>query len=151
MGPLISAGQRDRVAAYVPDDAPVAIRGRAPSGPGFWYPPIVLAPVDPSSAAWREEIFGPVVAVVPFDDEAEAVAAANDSVYGLAAAVWTRDLSRSHRLAKQLQAGTVWLNAQFAWDPAMPFGGHKQSGWGYEYGLEGVESYMQTKAVYTGI
>jgi phenylacetaldehyde dehydrogenase len=74
---------------------------------------------------------------------------ANDSVYGLAAAGWTQDLSRAHRLAKQLQAGTVWLNAQFASDPAMPFGGYKQSGWGYEYGLEGVEAYMQTKAVYT--
>jgi phenylacetaldehyde dehydrogenase len=76
---------------------------------------------------------------------------ANDSVYGLAAAGWTQDLSRAHRLAKQLQAGTVWLNAQFASDPAMPFGGYKQSGWGYEYGLEGVEAYMQTKAVYTGL
>jgi aldehyde dehydrogenase (NAD+) len=118
---------------------------------GYFVEPTVLTKVRPDMRLFREEIFGPVVAVVPFDDEDEVVAAANDSVYGLAAAVWTQNLPRAHRLAKRLQAGTVWLNAQFAWDPAMPFGGYKQSGWGYEYGLEGVEAYMQTKSVYTGL
>jgi aldehyde dehydrogenase (NAD+) len=111
----------------------------------------VLTNVRSDMRLYREEIFGPVVAVMPFDDEEEVVAMANDSIYGLAAAVWTNDLGRSHRLAKRLEAGTVWLNAQFAWDPAMPFGGYKQSGWGQEYAIEGVEAYMKTKAVYTGI
>lgn len=155
IGPLISRKQLDRVMGFIDEGrregVEIVAGGRRLDRRGYFVEPTVLTNVRPDMRLFREEIFGPVVAVVPFDDEAEAVAAANDSVYGLAAAVWTRDLSRSHRLAKQLQAGTVWLNAQFAWDPAMPFGGHKQSGWGYEYGLEGVESYMQTKAVYTGI
>jgi aldehyde dehydrogenase (NAD+) len=100
---------------------------------------------------FREEIFGPVVAVMPFDEEEEVIKAANNSLYGLAAGVLTNDLGRFHRLAKRLQAGTGWLNAQFAWDPAMPFGGYKQPGWGHDYWWEGVNSYLSTKSVYAGM
>jgi acyl-CoA reductase-like NAD-dependent aldehyde dehydrogenase len=155
IGPLISRKQLDRVMGFLDegrrDGVEVVTGGRRLDRRGYFVEPTVLTGVRPEMRLFREEMFGPVVAVVPFDSEEEVVAAANDSIYGLAAAVWTRDLSRSHRLAKRLQAGTVWLNAQFAWDPALPFGGYKQSGWGHEYAWEGVNAYLNTKAVYTGI
>ncbi len=99
MGPLISAGQRETVASFVPDDAPVAFRGSAPDGPGFWFPPTVLSPVSNDDRAAREEIFGPVACVIPFDDEAEAIAIANDTIYGLSGSIWTRDGARALRVA----------------------------------------------------
>src|SRR4051812_5515230 len=105
MGPLISRAQWDRVASYVPDDAPVAFRGTAPGGPGFWFPPTVLAPVDPQDRAVTEEIFGPVVAVVPFDDEDDAVRVANQGEYGLSGSPWTRDLGRALRVSRGIEAG----------------------------------------------
>jgi len=155
IGPLISRKQLDRVTGFLDegrrDGVEIITGGRRLDRRGYFVEPTVLTRVRPEMRLFREEIFGPVVAVVPFDEEDEVVASANNSIYGLAAAVWTNDLSRSHRLAKRLQAGTVWLNAQFAWDPAMPFGGYKQSGWGHEYGWEGVNAYLSTKSVYTGI
>jgi phenylacetaldehyde dehydrogenase len=155
IGPLISRKQLGRVMEYIDegrrDGVEIVTGGKRLDRPGYFVEPTVLTGVRTDMRLYREEIFGPVVAVMPFDDEEEVIAEANNSIYGLAAAVWTNDLGRSHRLAKRLEAGTIWLNAQFAWDPAMPFGGYKQSGWGYEYALEGVEAYMKTKSVYTGI
>jgi phenylacetaldehyde dehydrogenase len=155
IGPLISAKQMKRVVDFIDegraDGVEIVTGGQRLDRKGYFVEPTVLTGVRGDMRLMREEIFGPVVAVTPFDDEEEVIAEANDSIYGLAAAVWTNDLGRSHRLAKRLEAGTVWLNAQFAWDPAMPFGGYKQSGWGYEYALEGVEAYMNTKSVYAGI
>ena len=155
IGPLISRKQLNRVIGFIDEGkregVEVVAGGYRLDRPGYFVAPTVLTNTREDMRLMKEEIFGPVVAVVPFDDEEEVVSWANDSVLGLAAAVWTQDITRAHRLAKRLEAGTVWLNAQFAWDPAMPFGGYKQSGWGQEYGLEGVEAYMKTKSVYVGI
>jgi acyl-CoA reductase-like NAD-dependent aldehyde dehydrogenase len=148
MGPLISAGQRDRVAAYVPDGAPVAFRGSAPDGPGFWFPPTVLAPVDPASPAWREEIFGPVVAVVPFDDEDEAIRLANDTEYGLSGSIWTENLGRAFRVARGVEAGNLSVNSNASVRYWTPFGGMKQSGLGRELGPDALDAFTDVKNVF---
>jgi len=148
MGPLISAVQRDRVASYVGDDAPVAFRGSAPQGPGFWYPPTVLAPVDPASPAWREEIFGPVVAVVPFDDEDEAIRLANDTEYGLSGSIWTENLGRAFRVARAVEAGNLSVNSNSSVRYWTPFGGMKQSGLGRELGPDALDSFSDVKNVF---
>ncbi|HWT25305.1 MAG TPA: aldehyde dehydrogenase family protein [Solirubrobacteraceae bacterium] len=148
MGPLISAQQRETVASYVPEDAPVAVRGTAPDGPGFWFPPTVLCPVDPADRAVREEIFGPVACVIPFRDEAEAIRLANDTVYGLSGSIWTRDGARALRVARQLETGVLSINSNTSVRVATPFGGFKQSGVGRELGPHALEHYTEVKSVY---
>jgi acyl-CoA reductase-like NAD-dependent aldehyde dehydrogenase len=148
MGPLISADQRAAVGSYVPHGAPVAARGSAPDGPGFWYPPTVLAPVEASERAVREEIFGPVACVIPFRDEAEAVALANDTIYGLSGSIWTRDGARALRVARAVEAGVLSINSNTSVRVSTPFGGFKQSGVGRELGPHALDHYTEIKSVY---
>jgi len=148
MGPLISEGQRETVSSFVPDDAPVAIRGSAPDGPGFWFPPTVLCPVDNDDRAAREEIFGPVAAVIPFRDEEEAVRLANDTIYGLSGSVWTRDGAKAIRTARALETGVISINSNTSVRVSTPFGGFKQSGYGRELGPDALDHYSEVKNVY---
>ena len=148
MGPLISADQRETVSSYVADDAPVAIRGDAPDGPGFWFPPTVLAPVSNDDRAAREEIFGPVAAVIPFRDEEEAIRLANDTIYGLSGSVWTRDGAKAIRTARALETGVISINSNTSVRVSTPFGGFKQSGYGRELGPDALDHYSEVKNVY---
>jgi acyl-CoA reductase-like NAD-dependent aldehyde dehydrogenase len=148
MGPLISADQRETVASYVPQDAPVAIRGRAPEGPGYWFAPTVLAPVANSDRAAAEEIFGPVAVVIPFEGEAEAVRLANETIYGLSGSVWTRDGAKALRVARAIETGVLSINSNTSVRVATPFGGFKQSGVGRELGPHALEHYSEVKNVY---
>jgi acyl-CoA reductase-like NAD-dependent aldehyde dehydrogenase len=153
MGPLISAQQRETVGSYVGDGAPVAARGSAPDGPGFWYPPTVLAPVAPDDRAVREEIFGPVACVIPFRDEAEAIRLANDTIYGLSGSIWTRDGARALRVARAVEAGVLSINSNTSVRVSTPFGGFKQSGYGRELGPHALDHYTEVKSVFyaTGV
>jgi acyl-CoA reductase-like NAD-dependent aldehyde dehydrogenase len=148
MGPLISADHREKVAAYVPEDAPVAIRGEAPEGSGFWFPPTVLAPLSNDDRAAREEIFGPVVAVIPFEDEEDAVRKANDTVYGLSGSIWTENGARALRVARRMETGVISVNSNTSVRVATPFGGFKQSGVGRELGPHALDYYTEVKNVY---
>src|SRR3954447_1480276 len=148
MGPLISADQREKVSSYANGDAPVAIRGSAPDGPGFWFPPTVLCPVSNDDRAAREEIFGPVAAVIPFDTEEEAVRIANDTIYGLSGSIWTRNGSRAMRMARAVEAGALSVNSNTSVRVTTPFGGFKQSGVGRELGPHALEAYTELKNVY---
>jgi len=148
MGPLISAGQRETVSSFVPDGAPVAIRGNAPDGPGYWFPPTVLSPVSNSDRAAAEEIFGPVACVIPFEGEAEAVEIANDTIYGLSGSIWTRDGAKALRTARAIDTGVLSINSNTSVRVSTPFGGFKQSGVGRELGPDALEHYTEVKNVY---
>ncbi|HEX9032887.1 MAG TPA: aldehyde dehydrogenase family protein [Streptosporangiaceae bacterium] len=148
MGPLISASHRASVAAYVPDDAPVAIRGSAPDGPGWWFPPTVLAPVSFDAPAYTDEVFGPVVTVTPFEDEAEAIEIANDSPYGLSGSIWTGNLGRAIRVARGVDTGNLSVNSHSSVRYWTPFGGFKQSGLGRELGPDALDAFTETKNVF---
>jgi acyl-CoA reductase-like NAD-dependent aldehyde dehydrogenase len=148
MGPLISADQRETVASYAGGDAPVAIRGSAPDGRGYWFPPTVLCPVSNDDRAAREEIFGPVACVIPFRDEAEAVRLANDTIYGLSGSIWTRDGAKALRVARAIDTGVISINSNTSVRVSTPFGGFKQSGTGRELGPHALEHYTELKNVY---
>jgi acyl-CoA reductase-like NAD-dependent aldehyde dehydrogenase len=147
MGPLISAAQRSRVQSYV-DDADVAFRGSAPSGAGFWYPPTVLLAHDGGERHWREEVFGPVVSVLPFEDEEQAVRLANDTAYGLSGSIWTRDLGRALRMSRAVESGALSVNSHSSVRYWTPFGGMKQSGLGRELGPDALDSFTDVKNVF---
>ena len=151
MGSLISAAHRDKVHAFVEaareEGAEVVLGGEPGDGKGAFYPPTVLAGVDNRMVVAQEEIFGPVVTIIPFEDEKDAARIANDTKYGLFATVWTSDAARGHRLARQIKAGTVAINVPYTAFPGIPFGGYKQSGFGRELGLETLDLYLETKSV----
>lgn len=151
IGPLVSEAQMNRVLEYIEAGKTAGARcvfgGKRHGNVGYFVEPTLFVDVQPGMSILEEEIFGPVVCAIPFDTEEEVIALANSSCYGLAAGIWTRDISRAHSMASRLEAGTVWINCYNICDSAMPFGGYKQSGWGREMGMEAIELYMETKSV----
>jgi acyl-CoA reductase-like NAD-dependent aldehyde dehydrogenase len=147
MGPLISAQQRERVADYL-DGVEEAFRGNAPEGPGFWMAPTVVLPGSSADRVWREEVFGPLVAVLPFADEAEAIALANDSDYGLSGSIFTRDLGRALRVSRAIESGNLSVNSHSSVRYWTPFGGYKQSGVGRELGPDAAHAFTEEKNVF---
>jgi acyl-CoA reductase-like NAD-dependent aldehyde dehydrogenase len=151
MGPLISGAQRETVRSYVEGSAEqvdVAFRGQAPGGDGFWYPATVVLARSTTERVWREEVFGPVVAVLPFEDEADAIAKANDTQYGLSGSIWTRDVGRAIRVSRGIQAGSLSVNSHSSVRYSTPFGGFKQSGVGRELGPDALDSFTDVKNVF---
>ncbi|WIM89239.1 aldehyde dehydrogenase family protein [Candidatus Mycobacterium wuenschmannii] len=151
-GPLISQKQLTRVMGFIDEGkkegVEVVTGGYRLDRKGYFVHPTVLTGVDTNARLYRQEIFGPVVTILPFDDEDEGIALANDTTYGLAATAWTQNVGRSHRMLKRLNAGSVQVNCQLVFDHDVPFGGHKQSGWGHEFGKEGIDMYMKTKSAW---
>jgi len=148
MGPLVSQAHHDRVSSFVTDESRVAFRGSAPDGPGFWFAPTVLLPASRTDRAVTEEIFGPVVTVLPFEDEADAIALANDTTYGLAGSLFTNDLGRALRVARAVETGNLSVNSHSAVRYSTPFGGFKQSGLGRELGPDAALAFTETKNVF---
>src|ERR671927_1003173 len=145
MGPLVSAGHRERVASFVGGD--VAYRGDTPTGPGFWFPCTIVEASNDDRIA-REEVFGPVAAVIPFEDEADAIRIANDTPYGLSGSIWTENGARALRVARALETGVISVNANTSVRVQTPFGGFKQSGFGRELGMHALEGYSEVKNVF---
>jgi len=147
MGPLISASHRETVSSFVDPDANVAFRGTTPEGPGFWYPCTVVEATNDDRVA-REEVFGPVAVVIPFEDEADAIRIANDTPYGLSGSIWTRDGARALRVARALETGVLSVNSNSSVRVSTPFGGFKQSGFGRELGMHALDGYSEVKSVF---
>ncbi len=148
MGPLISRGQHDRVSSFLDDSTTVLHRNDRPDGPGYWFAPTVVEGGAPTSRVMTEEIFGPVVAVAPFADEADAVRLANATIYGLSGSIWTRDGARALRVASAIRSGTLSVNSNSSVRTALPFGGMRQSGLGRELGIEAIDAYSETKSIF---
>lgn len=146
MGPLISKKQFDAVQTFL--DEPIAFKGTAPTGPGYWMAPTVLMPKNTSARSWREEVFGPVVSVLTFADEAEGIAMANDTEYGLSGSIWTRDVGRALRVSRAIETGNLSVNSNSSVRFWTPFGGFKQSGLGRELGPDALDSFTEVKNVF---
>jgi aldehyde dehydrogenase (NAD+) len=157
MGPVVSKEQLDRVTGYIDigrsEGAEVATGGECPTdlGDGYFVQPTVFTGVSNDMRIAQEEIFGPVVAVIPVDDVEDAIRIGNDTIYGLASAVWTSDVSKAHRVARGIKAGTVWVNTYGLYDPSVSFGGYKQSGFGRDLGVHSMEAFTETKSVWVSL
>jgi len=148
MGPLISRRQLDAVKSFVPEGAPIAFQGSCPTGPGFWFPPTVLAPVTSKDRTFQQEIFGPVVVVSTFTDEAEAITMANDSDYGLSGSIWTQNLGKAIRVSRAIEAGNLSVNSHSSVRYWTPFGGYKKSGIGRELGPDALDAFTEVKNIF---